>query len=151
MHAYRTHTCGQLRAADVGKPARLSGWVHRKRHHGQLLFVHLRDHHGITQCVISAGSPFFEAASGLRPESVVTMSGAVVSRGADAVNPKLPTGEVELAVDEVIVDSVAEPLPMQVAGEAEFPEETRLRYRFLDLRREKLHRNIALRSKVIAS
>ena len=151
MHAYRTHTCGQLRAADVGKPARLSGWVHRKRDHGQLLFVDLRDHHGITQCVISAGSPFFEAASALRPESVVTMTGAVVARGADAVNPKLPTGEVELAVDELRVEASAETLPLQVASDAEFPEDTRLRYRFLDLRREKLHRNIALRSQVIAS
>jgi len=151
MHAYRTHTCGQLRAADVGNPARLSGWVHRKRDHGQLLFVDLRDHHGITQCVISAGSPFFEAASALRPESVVTMTGAVVARGADAVNPKLPTGEVELAVDELRVEASAETLPLQVASDAEFPEDTRLRYRFLDLRREKLHRNIALRSQVIAS
>src|SRR4026209_743224 len=148
MHAYRTHTCGQLRAADVGKPARLSGWVHRKRDHGQLLFVDLRDHHGITQCVISAGSPFFEAASALRPESVVTMTGAVVARGADAVNPKLPTGEVELAVDELRVAASAGTLPLQVASDAEFPEDTRLRYRFLDLRRGKLHSNTPLRSPV---
>ncbi len=151
MHRYRTHTCGELRATHVGQRARLSGWVHRKRDHGNLLFIDLRDHYGVTQCVVNAASASFEAASSLRPESVVTMSGTVVARGADAVNPKLPTGDVELAVDEVTVDSVAEPLPMQVAGEAEFPEETRLRYRFLDLRREKLHRNIALRSKVIAS
>ena len=151
MHRYRTHTCGELRSAHVGQRARLSGWVHRKRDHGNLLFVDLRDHYGITQCVINAASPSFAAASALRPESVVIMSGTVVARGADAVNPKLPTGEVELAVDELTVDSVAEPLPMQVAGETDFPEETRLRYRFLDLRREKLHRNIALRSKVIAS
>ena len=151
MHRYRTHTCGELRTTDVGQRARLSGWVHRKRDHGNLLFIDLRDHYGITQCVVNAASASFEPASGLRPESVVTMSGTVVARGPDAVNPKLPTGDVELAVDEVTVDSVAEPLPMQVAGEAEFPEETRLRYRFLDLRREKLHRNIALRSKVIAS
>jgi aspartyl-tRNA synthetase len=151
MHRYRTHTCGELRSTHVGHSARLSGWVHRKRDHGNLLFVDLRDHYGITQCVVNAASPSFEAASALRPESVVTMSGTVVARGADAVNPKLPTGEVELAVDDVTVESVAEPLPLQVAGETEFPEETRLRYRFLDLRREKLHRNIALRSRVIAS
>jgi aspartyl-tRNA synthetase len=151
MHRYRTHTCGELRITHVGQRARLSGWVHRKRDHGNLLFIDLRDHYGITQCVINAASPSFEAASGLRPESVVTMSGTAVARGADAVNPKLATGEVELAVDEVTVDSVAEPLPMQVAGEAEFPEETRLRYRFLDLRRDTLHRNIVLRSQVIAS
>jgi aspartyl-tRNA synthetase len=151
MHAYRTHTCGQLRAADVGKAARLSGWVHRKRDHGQLLFIDLRDHHGITQCVINAGSASFEAAAALRPESVVTVTGTVVARGADAVNPKLPTGEVELAVDELRVESPAETLPIQVASDAEFPEETRLRHRFLDLRREKLHRNILLRAQVIAS
>ncbi len=151
MHAYRTHTCGQLRAADVGTTARLSGWVHRKRDHGQLLFVDLRDHHGITQCVINAGGASFEAASALRPESVVTMTGTVVARGADAINPKLPTGEVELAVAELRVEATAETLPLQVASDAEFPEDTRLRYRFLDLRREKLHRNIVLRSQVIAS
>ena len=151
MHAYRTHTCGQLRAAEVGKPARLSGWVHRKRDHGQLLFIDLRDHHGITQCVINAGSASFEAASALRLESVVTMTGTVVARGADAVNPKLPTGEVELAVDELRVEAPAEVLPLQVASDAEFPEDTRLRYRFLDLRREKLHKNILLRAQVIAS
>jgi aspartyl-tRNA synthetase len=151
MHAYRTHTCGQLRSADVGATARLSGWVHRKRDHGQLLFVDLRDHHGITQCVIDAASAVFEAASALRPESVVTMTGAVVARGADAINPKLPTGEVELAVAELRLEASAETLPLQVASDAEFPEDTRLRYRFLDLRREKLHGNIVLRSQVIAS
>jgi aspartyl-tRNA synthetase len=151
MHRYRTHTCGELRATHVGQTARLSGWVHRKRDHGHLLFIDLRDHYGVTQCVVNAASPSFEAASGLRLESVVTMSGTVVARGADAVNPKLPTGEVELAVEDLAVQSGAEILPLQVAAEAEFPEETRLRYRFLDLRREKLHRNIALRSQVIAS
>ncbi len=151
MHAYRTHTCGQLRAADVGTTARLSGWVHRKRDHGQLLFLDLRDHHGITQCVIDAGGASFEAASALRPESVVTMTGTVVARGADAINPKLPTGDVELAVAELRVEATAETLPLQVASDAEFPEDTRLRYRFLDLRREKLHRNIVLRSQIIAS
>jgi aspartyl-tRNA synthetase len=151
MHRYRTHTCGALRIADVGTPARLSGWVHRKRDHGQLLFIDLRDHHGITQCVVNAASPSFAAASALRLESVVIMTGTVVARGADAVNPKLPTGEVELAVDDLTVESSADTLPLQVASDAEFPEETRLRYRFLDLRRERLHRNIVLRSQVIAS
>ena len=151
MHRYRTHTCGALRVADVGTPARLSGWVHRKRDHGQLLFIDLRDHHGITQCVVNTASPSFAAASALRLESVVTVSGTVVARGADVVNPKLPTGEVELAVDDLTVESSADTLPLQVASDAEFPEETRLRYRFLDLRRERLHRNIVLRSQVIAS
>jgi aspartyl-tRNA synthetase len=150
-HRYRTHTCGELRADHVGQPARLSGWVHRKRDHGQLLFVDLRDHFGITQCVVNAASPSFAAASSLRLESVVTMTGTVVARGPEAINPRLPTGEVELAVDEVTVQSTAEPLPLQVNADTEFPEDTRLRYRFLDLRREAPHRNIVLRSRVIAS
>jgi aspartyl-tRNA synthetase len=151
MHRYRSHTCGELRIGDVGRPARLSGWVHRKRDHGHLLFVDLRDNFGITQCVVNATSPSFQVASGLRLESVVTVTGNVVARGAEAVNPRLPTGEVELAVDELVVQAPAETLPLQVNSDTEFPEETRLRYRFLDLRREALHRNIMLRSRVIAS
>jgi aspartyl-tRNA synthetase len=151
MHRYRSHTCGELRAAHVGTPARLSGWVHRKRDHGHLLFIDLRDHYGLTQCVLDTTTPGFEAAAALRLETVVTMTGTVVARGADAVNPRLPTGEVELSVSEMAVQSTAEPLPLQVNADAEFPEETRLRYRFLDLRREHVHRNIALRSQVIAS
>ncbi len=151
MHAYRTHNCGELRAGDVGRPARLSGWVHRKRDHGQLLFLDLRDNFGITQCVLSSASPCFEAASALRLESVVTLTGTVVARGPEALNPKLPTGEIELAVEGLDVRSVADTLPLQVNSDAEFPEDTRLRYRFLDLRREALHKNILLRSWVIAS
>jgi aspartyl-tRNA synthetase len=151
MHRYRTHTAGQLRAGDVGRAARLSGWVHRKRDHGQLLFVDLRDNFGITQCVVNASSPSFAAAAAARLESVVTVTGTVVARGPEAINPRLPTGEVELAVDELTVESAAELLPLQVNAETEFPEETRLRYRFLDLRREAVHRNILLRSAVIAS
>jgi aspartyl-tRNA synthetase len=130
---------------------RLAGWTHRKRDHGHLVFVDLRDHHGLTQCVIDASSPVFETVQALRPETVVTVAGEVVRRAPDAINPKLPTGEVELVVRELSVLSAADPLPMQVAGETEFPEETRLRYRFIDLRREKLHQNIVLRSQVIAS
>ena len=151
MHPYRTHTCGALRASDAGATARLSGWVHRKRDHGGLLFIDLRDHYGITQCVIAQGSPVFAAAEALRPESVITVTGEVVRREPGTVNPKLPTGEIELRVRELAIQSAAEVLPIQVAGEAEFPEELRLRYRFLDLRREKPHRNIMLRSAVIAS
>jgi aspartyl-tRNA synthetase len=151
MHAYRTHHCAALRATDAGTAARLSGWVHRKRDHGGLLFVDLRDHHGITQCVAAQGSPAFAALEALRPESVVTVTGQVVLREPGTVNARLPTGEVELRVAELAVQSSAEVLPIQVAGEAEFPEELRLRYRFLDLRREKPHRNILLRSAVIAS
>ena len=151
MHAYRTHTCGELRAAHVGAPARVSGWVHRKRDHGHLVFVDLRDHYGIVQCVVASGSPAFDAVQSLRPESVITLTGEVVRRAPDAINPKLDTGEVEIAVRELAVLSSAETLPLQVASETEFPEETRLRYRFLDLRREALHRNVVLRSQVIAS
>ncbi|MGH7354973.1 MAG: OB-fold nucleic acid binding domain-containing protein, partial [Candidatus Rokuibacteriota bacterium] len=135
MHPYRTHTCGELRSVDVGHPVRLSGWVHRKRDHGGLLFLDLRDTFGITQCVVKGESPLFETAEALRLETVVTVTGACVARAPDQVNPRLSTGEVEVAVDELVVESAAEPLPLQVNSDAEFPEETRLRYRFLDLRR----------------
>jgi aspartyl-tRNA synthetase len=151
MHAYRTHSCGALRRPDAGKAARLSGWVHRKRDHGQLLFVDLRDHYGVAQCVIDISGPLFAACDALRLESVVTFTGTVVERSADTVNPKLPTGEVELQIAELQVISEAEPLPFPVNLEAEYPEDMRLKYRFLDLRREGVHANIVLRSAVIAS
>jgi aspartyl-tRNA synthetase len=151
MHPYRTHTCGELRPSHVGETARISGWVHRKRDHGNLVFVDLRDHYGLTQCVIDASSPVFPQADTLRPETVISVKGGVVPRAPDAVNPRLSTGAVELAVRELTVLSGAEPLPLQVASDTDFPEETRLRYRFLDLRREKLHANIVLRSRVISS
>jgi aspartyl-tRNA synthetase len=151
IHAYRTHTCGALRHADAGKTARLSGWVHRKRDHGQLLFIDLRDHYGVTQTVIDVSSPLFKQADALKLESVVTLTGTVVERSAETVNPKLPTGEVELQIAEIAVRSEAEPLPFPVNIDAEYPEDMRLKYRFLDLRREAVHRNIVLRSQVIAS
>ena len=151
MHAYRTHSCGALRATDAGAAARLSGWVHARRDHGGLLFLDLRDHYGITQCVFAAGSPAFAAAEAVRVESVITVTGQVVPRAEGTVNPKLPTGAVELRADALVVQSAAETLPFQVAGEEKYPEELRLTYRFVDLRREKLHRNIVLRAGVIAS
>ncbi|HYJ82344.1 MAG TPA: aspartate--tRNA ligase [Allosphingosinicella sp.] len=151
MHAYRTHHCGELRASHVGERVKLSGWIHRKRDHGGVLFVDLRDHYGLTQIVAKANSEPLRALEHLRAESVVTIVGEVVSRGADAANPNLPTGEIEVSADEVTVQSAAEELPLPVAGEADYPEEIRLRYRFLDLRRERLHRNIVLRSQVISS
>ncbi len=151
MASLRTHTCGELRREHAGRTVRLSGWIHRKRDHGNLLFLDLRDHYGITQCVLDGSSPLFKVAEPLRLETVITVGGEIVPRAPAAVNPKLPTGEIELAVAELIVQSAADPLPLQVNSDAEFPEETRLRYRFLDLRREKLHRNIVLRSRVIAS
>src|SRR5690242_12047137 len=147
MHAYRTHTCGQLRLSDASKSVRLAGWVHRKRDHGQLLFIDLRDHYGITQCVIDSSSPLFKSADAQRLESVITVTGTVVKRSPETVNPKLPTGEVELQITVLEVLSEAEPLPLPVNTEADYPEEMRLKYRFLDLRREAIHANIVLRSK----
>jgi len=151
MHAYRTHTCCQLRAADVGQEVKLSGWVHRVRDHGQLAFLDLRDHYGITQVVADAASGLFEVLSKLKNESVVTVTGKVVARAAEAINKDLATGEIEIAVKALHIESVADVLPLQVNSDAEFPEATRLTYRFLDLRREKLHKNIVLRSKIISS
>ncbi len=149
MHAYRTHTCAQLRAADAGGEARLSGWVHRKRDHGGLLFLDLRDHYGITQCVVPSGTVVFEAADKLRVESVVTVTGQVVAREPGTVNDRLPTGGIELRVRELLLQAAADVLPFQVADEQNAPEETRLRYRFLDLRRERLQRNMILRAQII--
>ncbi|MGQ0677724.1 MAG: aspartate--tRNA ligase, partial [Rhodospirillales bacterium] len=151
MHAYRTHTCGQLRAEHTGAPARLSGWVHRKRDHGNLLFIDLRDHYGLTQCVVDTSSPIFKQIEALKLETVATMTGEVVRRSPETANPKLPTGEVELRVRELKVQSAAKELPLPVSVEADYPEDIRLRHRFLDLRRDKLHANIVLRSQVISS
>jgi aspartyl-tRNA synthetase len=151
MHAYRTHTCADLRAFDVGSTVRLSGWIHRKRDHGGVLFVDLRDHYGLTQVVAAAGSEALKLLDSLRPESVVTITGQVVAREGGAVNPKLATGEIEVQAREVEVQSSAAELPMPVAGEQDYPEDIRLKYRYLDLRRDRLHANIMLRSKVISS
>jgi aspartyl-tRNA synthetase len=151
MHAYRTHTCGALRLADAGITARLAGWVHRKRDHGQLLFIDLRDHHGVTQCVIDVSSPLFAEADALRLESVVSFTGRIAARTADTVNPSLATGEVELVIADLEVLSPADPLPFPVNSDAEYPEDMRLSYRFLDLRRERVHANIMLRAQIIAS
>ncbi|MDB5714088.1 MAG: aspS, partial [Sphingomonadales bacterium] len=151
LHAYRTHTCAQLRAADVGNIVRLSGWIHRKRDHGNLLFVDIRDHYGITQIVVDTDSPAHAVLDKLRAESVVTITGKVVARSSETVNANLPSGEVEVRADDVNIQSAAAELPMPVFGEAEYPEEIRLKYRYLDLRRERLHANIVLRSNVISS
>src|SRR5215210_353339 len=151
MHAYRTHDCAELRQDKVGETVRLSGWVHRKRDHGQLLFVDLRDHYGITQIVADTGSPSFKTLDRIRVESVVTVEGEVVARSAETVNANLATGEIEVRATNVTVQSEAGELPMPVFGEQEYPEEIRLKYRYLDLRREQVHSNIILRSAVIAS
>jgi aspartyl-tRNA synthetase len=151
MHAYRTHTCGALRSDDVGKTVRLSGWVHRIRDHGGLLFVDLRDHYGITQIVADPDSPVFAAVEKLKPEWVVRIDGEVVARSEDTINPNLPTGEVEVRANGLEVLSESAELPLPVFGEPDYPEETRLKYRFLDLRRETLHNNIMKRQAIIAS
>jgi aspartyl-tRNA synthetase len=142
MHAYRTHTCAELRLGDVGETVRLSGWIHRKRDHGHLLFVDLRDHYGLTQIVADAESPAFKILDRVRVESVVTVDGKIVARSPETVNSNLPTGEIEVRAANVIIQSAAAELPMPVAGE---------QYRYLDLRREQIHSNIMLRSAVIAS
>ena len=151
MHVYRTHTCADLRLSKVGETVRLSGWVHRKRDHGHLLFVDLRDHYGITQIVADTESPAFKVLDRQRLESVVTVEGKVVARSPETVNPSLDTGEIEVRAGEVTVQSEAAELPMPVSVEADYPEDIRLKYRYLDLRREQIHRNIMLRSAVIAS
>jgi aspartyl-tRNA synthetase len=151
MHAYRTHTCAELRSSNVGETVRLSGWVHRKRDHGHLLFVDLRDHYGITQIVTDTDSAAFKTLDRIRVESVVTIEGEVVARSKETVNPNLPTGEIEVRAANVTVQSAAAELPMPVFGEQEYPEEIRLKYRYLDLRREQVHANIILRSSVITS
>lgn len=151
MHAYRTHTCGALREANVGETVRLSGWVHRKRDHGNLLFIDLRDHYGLTQVVVDVDSAAFKNAEHVRSESVIRVDGKVVARMAETINDNLPTGRVEVKAESVEVLSAAAELPMPVFGDAEYPEDIRLRYRFLDLRRERLHKNIVLRSNVISS
>ncbi|MGC2410309.1 MAG: aspartate--tRNA ligase [Methyloceanibacter sp.] len=151
MHLYRTETCGELRKDDVGGTVRLSGWVHRLRDHGGLLFIDLRDHYGITQCVGDPASPAFAEAERLKPEWVVRVDGEVVARSAETINPNLPTGEIEVRVSAIDVLSEAKELPLPVFGEPDYPEETRLKYRFLDLRRESLHRNIMKRQAIIWS
>ena len=151
MHAYRTHSCAALRVADAGQTVRLSGWVHSKRDHGGLLFIDLRDHAGITQIVIPAGSALLERAERLRVESVLTVTGQVVLREGATINPKLPTGEIEIQAGEMEVQSAAAVLPLQVAGHETYGDELRLRYRYLDLRRERVRKNMMLRAGVIAS
>ena len=148
MNEYRTHTCGELRSSDVGKKVKLAGWIHRKRNLGNLCFVDLRDHYGLTQCVVDSSSDLFEKIENIRVESVVGFEGEVVAR--ESVNKNMPTGDIEVKVSALTVYSEADVLPIQVFGEDDAPEELRLKYRFLDLRKERIHNNIILRSKGIA-
>ncbi len=151
MHAYRTHTCGQLRASDVGQNVRLSGWVHRVRDHGGLLFIDLRDHYGMTQVVVDPDSGSFKLAETLRAEWVIRVDCLVRARTPETVNANLPTGEIEVFANEIVVLGQAKDLPLPVFGEPDYPEDVRLKYRFLDLRRETLHGNIVKRTKIIRS
>ncbi|MEM8744339.1 MAG: aspartate--tRNA ligase [Pseudomonadota bacterium] len=151
MHAYRTHTCCELKKGDVGTEVRLSGWVHRVRDHGGLLFIDLRDHYGLTQCVIEPENAEFAKAEQLHAEWVIRVDGRVDARSDETVNPKLPTGEVEVRIASLEVLSAAEELPLPVFGEPEYPEDIRLKYRFLDLRREGLHARITRRGEIISS
>lgn len=148
---YRTHTCGDLKISHLHQNIRLSGWVHRKRDHGHVIFIDLRDHYGITQLVIEQSNGSFSVAESLKNETVITIEGEVLARSPETVNLKMSTGEIEVKVASIFIQSAADPLPLSVNSDQEFPEETRLTYRFLDLRRERLHRNIVLRSQVISS
>ena len=150
MHTYRSHTCGEMRKTHVGETVRLSGWVHRKRDHGGLLFIDLRDHYGLTQLVVEPEAPFFAEVEGVRAESVIRVEGEVIARDDEVVNPNLPTGEIEIRLSTFEVMSAAGDLPLPVFGEPDYPEDIRMRNRFLDLRRETMHNNIMLRSKVVS-
>jgi aspartyl-tRNA synthetase len=149
MHRYRSHTCGQIRETDAGSKVRLSGWCHRIRDHGGVLFIDLRDHYGITQCVVDPDSPAFSTAEKLRSEWVVKIDGDVRQRPAGTENADMPTGQIEVYVRDIEVLGPSAELPLPVFGDVDYPEETRLKYRFLDLRRERLHKNIMLRGQVI--
>ena len=156
MHNYRTHKCDELRSNNIGEQVRLSGWVHRIRDHGGLLFIDLRDHYGVTQCVVEPGTEAFSVAEKVRSEWVVCLTGTVKARMDETINvdksiSSLPTGDIELFINEIEILSKSEELPLPIFGEPDYPEDIRLKYRFLDLRRETIHNNIVLRSKIIQS
>ena len=150
MNKYRSHNCFELRLKDENKTVKLSGWIHRKRDHGNLLFIDLRDHYGLTQCVVQSGTEHFKILEKLKPESVILIIGKVLKRSKETINRNLSTGEIEIHINDLEILSESKELPLPVFGEPEYPEDIRLKYRFLDLRREKMHQNISLRSKVIS-
>jgi aspartyl-tRNA synthetase len=150
MHKYRTHKCHELSLKNVNETVRLSGWIHRKRDHGQLIFLDLRDHYGLTQVVIDSSNKNFSVAESLSLESVITITGMVVERSEDTINKKLPSGYIEVNLSELEIISKSSTLPLQVNSDEDYGEETRLKFRYLDFRRNKLHENIILRSKVIS-
>lgn len=151
MHEFRTHNCGQLSKDNINETVKLSGWIHRKRDHGNLLFIDLRDHYGTTQLVVTNEDNFLDSATNVKYESVVTIIGKVLARSDETINKNIPTGEIEVKVESFNIESESMQVPIQVNSDKDFPEETRLKYRFLDLRREKIHNNIILRSKIIQS
>ena len=150
MSKYRTHTCSDLSEKDIEKKVSISGWLHRKRDHGNLLFIDIRDHYGITQCVIENNSKYFSILEKTKPESVIKITGKVVKRDKNTQNLDIKTGKIEISIEKVEILSNAKELPIPVFGEQDYPEDIRLKYRFLDLRREEMHKNIILRSKVIS-
>ena len=150
MNKYRSHNCSELTEKDANKIVSLSGWLHRKRDHGNLLFIDLRDHYGLTQCVIENNNKFFLVLEKIKPESVLKIEGKVSLREKGTENPELSTGKIEINISSVQILSEAKDLPMPVFGEQDYPEDIRLKYRFLDLRRDQMHKNIILRSKVIS-
>ena len=149
MNKFRTHNCSELTEKEVGKVVKLSGWIHRKRDHGNLLFLDIRDHFGITQCVIENKDKNFKILEKIKPESVISVKGSVLKRSKETQNKELKTGLIEIKIEELEILSHANELPMPVFGEQEYPEDIRLKYRFIDLRRKEMHENIKLRSDVI--
>ena len=150
MNKFRTHNCSELTEKEINKNVTISGWLHRKRDHGNLLFIDLRDHYGITQCVIENKNEFFPVLEKIRPESVLKVTGKVIKRSSETENLDLKTGKIEISIESIAVLSSAKELPIPVFGEQDYPEEIRLKYRFLDLRREEMHKNMILRSNVIS-
>ena len=149
MNKYRSHNCSELSEKNIGKKIKLSGWIHRKRDHGNLLFIDIRDHFGITQCVIENKDKNFKVLEKLKPESVILIEGSVVRRSKETENKELKTGMIEVKIENIEVLSEAKELPLPVFGEQNYPEEIRLKYRFIDLRRNEMHKNINLRSKIL--
>ena len=150
MNKYRTHNCSELTESENNKVVTLSGWVHRKRDHGNLLFIDLRDHFGLTQCVVENSNKFFKILEKIKPESVISVTGKVLKREKGTENLELSTGKIEVSIQTIKILAEANDLPMPVFGEQDYPEDIRLKYRFLDLRRDSIHNNIILRSKVIS-
>ena len=151
MHKYRTHNCSILQSSNVGEKVKLTGWIHRKRNHGNLLFIDVRDFYGYTQCVIQADNHFFKELTHASSESIITIVGTVSKRDENNINTELSTGEIEVLITTASIESKCKELPLEVFGQTDYPEETRLKYRYLDIRREKVKKNLVLRSGIISA